>query len=419
MDVIRSTVSFYVNLWVKRKDFDACREWSSLMSKMFVVSQPLSMLNQNNINFKRSRMSFFFLCLLFFTGIRFAVGAFLDREDDSHLLHVFGAMFHTLGFGGKILYISASSAFTGVAVNRTILWLKERRGRLYFLTRLTNESNPSKSLLDDKFRPKFVRIMSLNFWISVCTEIGLNTIVIFIIISCLVYAIWETNDPVVITIWVVWHFVTWPAAMVVLNDMIIISATWLMCRLHLDVQLSQLESNLLTCKGNVKRKDFHRIFKHFFKDYEKVVDRIREFDETSSLLIWSMTYTTTLLNSSLMYAVISMGSTFVGYQFLCLWLAFTPASLTLLFSATSIARKGKQIYRHLNSIHVRQNNLLNFEEKIMMRHLIEHTGNQRTPSITLFNAGSIPYDTYSFCEYVSSTVLTFLICVDFLDEALA
>ena len=390
------------------------------MSKMFVVSQPLSMLNQKNINFKRSRMSFFLIFLLLFTAIRFGICAFLDREDDYHLLHVFGAMFHTLGFGGKIICMTAFSTFTGVALNRTILWLKERRGRLHFLTRLTNESNPSKSLLDDSFRPKFVRVMSLNFWISVYTEIAMDVVVSFIVVSCLVYAIWETNDSIVIMIWVVWHFVTWLAAMVIISDMIIISATWLMSRWHLDVQLSQMENNLLICtKGNVRRKDFHRTLRHFFKDYEKVVDRIREFDETSSLLIWSMTYTTTLLNSSLMYAVISMGFTFIGYQFFCLWLTFAPASLTLLYSATSIARKGKQIYGYLNRIHVRQSNLLNVEEKIMMRHLIEHTGNERTPSITLFNAGRVPYNTYSFSEYVSSTVLTFLICVDFLDEALA
>ena len=395
MDLIRSFVSFYKNLWVKRKDFDACREWSGLMSKMFVVSQPLSMLNQNNINFKRRRMSFFLICLLLFTAMRLGFGAFLDREDDSHLLHVFGALFHTLGFGGKIICVTAFFTFTGTALNRTILWLKERRGRLNFLTRLVNESNPSKSLLDDNFRPKFVRTMSLNFWMSVCTEIGMDVVVSFIVVSCLVYAIWETNDPVVIMIWVAWHFVTWLAAMVILNDLIIISAAWLLSRWHLDVQLSQLESNLLTCtKDDVKRKDFNRILRNFFKDYEKVVDRIQEFDETSSLIIWSMTYTTTLLNSSLMYAVISMGSTFVGYQFLCLWLAFTPASLTLLFSATSIARKGKELYLHLNSIHVRQNNLLNLKDKIMMRHLIEHTGNEKTPSITLFNAGGIPYNTY-------------------------
>ena len=420
MDLIQGIISFYKNLLENKDNVDPCKEWSGLMSKMVVVSQPLPLLQQTKVDTEKSRTSLFLAFIVLFTSIKFGFCATLDKEDDAHLLYVFGAMLHTLGFGGMIIYITAFSAFGGAGVNRVIIWFQERREKLEFLVNLTNESDSSKSLLNETSRGKFIRRMTLYFWLTVWVELVLDVVAVFIVFSCLVYVLQETNDPVVIAVWIWWHLVWLVAAITCINDSIIIGATWLMCRLHLDVQLSQLQSQLLIFSNrNLKTSHFHKTLNHFFQNYERVVRRIHEFDETSRLMIWNLTYSTTLMNSSLTYAVISMGHTFIGYQFLCLLLAFAPGSLTLLFSATSIARKGKQLYLQLNSIYVRQNTLLTFEDKIMMKHLIENTGNQRRPSIALFNAGEIPYDTYSFCEYVSSTVLTFLMCVDFLDEVLA
>ena len=391
------------------------------MSKMCLVSQPLSLLRKSNVTSKKNLTSLVLAFLLIFTAVRFAFDATLDEVKDRHLLHIFGAVFHSLGFGGKIIYITCLPVYLGAAINRWILRWKENSGKLCFLSRVSLESNPTTSLLEGCFRQKFARFMTFSFWTSVCSEVCLNVTTFMIYMVCLVYTIWKENSYLTISAWIAWYVATIPAFMVLLNDMVIISATWLISREHLDIQLSQLQSHLVeSCMNpNVKKERLHRILKHFFKEYQMVVHRVHEFDETSRLLIWTLTYSTTLLNSTFMYAVVVLGRTFVGYLCLVAWFQMTLSSLTLLYSATSIARKGKRLYFYLNTIHVRQNNLMNLKEKTVMRHLIEHTGNENIPSITLFNAGRIPYDTYSFSEYVSTTALTFIICVNFLDKVLA
>ena len=420
MNVIKNTVCFYKNLLAKRSNLNPCEEWSGLMSKMCLVSQPLSSLRKSNVTSKKNVTSLVLAFLLLLTAVRFAFDATLDKVNDRHLLHICGAVFHSLGLGGKIIYVTCLPVYLGAAINRWILMWKENKGKLCFLFRVSVEKNPTASLLEERFRQKFVRFMTFCFWTSVWSEVCLNATTFMIYMVFLAYTIWEENSYVIISAWIAWYVATIPAFMVLLNDMVIISASWLVSREHLDIQLSQLQSHLVESyfNLNVKREHVHRILKRLFKEYQGVVDRIHEFDETSRLLIWTLTYSTTLLNSTFMYAVIVIGRTFLGYLCLVAWFQMTLSSLTLLYSATSIARKGKQLYFLLNSIYVRQNNLMNLKEKTMMRHLIEHTGNENIPSITLFNAERIPYDTYSFSEYVLTTALTFIICVNFLDKVL-
>src|SRR5207244_1356638 len=122
--------------------------------------------------------------------------------------------------------------------------------------------------------------------------------------------------------------------------------------------------------------------------------------------------------SSFMYAVMILGHTLLGYLFLYLWSVIMIGSLTLLSSATSISKKGKGIYLKLNTLYTKKNTVLSVDDKVSMKQLIENTGNETTPSITLFNAGGVPYNMTGFSEYVVTSVLAFLICVDFLAKIL-
>lgn len=419
MNVVRSNIEFYCELYQTRKNFDPCIAWSCYLSKFMVISQPFSQLRQPNVDPKKQRLSAILAVLAIFDGLRYLACLTLHKERDFLLLHWFGAMFHCLGFGGRMLYIPASAAFFGGAVMRMVFLKHEKSGNLAFFTDMAMVSDPKRSILKGKFRTDFLKSMTINFLTCFAVEVASNISIAVIFICCLIYSLWESTTTTMIIVWSFWTPITWIKCIVVINDVYIIGSAWFTTRLFFDVQLRQLESDLISCMNKfMPAEDFYRKMDKFYREYNRITAGVQRFDKTSRLLIWVMTIASTFITSSLMYAVMILGHTLLGYFLIYIWFVVMIGSLTLLSSATSISKKGKGLYLKLNSLFIEKNMVLSFDDKALMKYLIENTGNETTPSITLFNAGGVPYNMTGFSEYVVTCVLAFLICVDFLAKVL-
>jgi hypothetical protein len=354
-----------------------------------------------------------------FHVIRFFIDLTLDNDDTSYL-HWFGAMFHNLGVGGKAIYISAFSAFAGASAMRMIFFDKERNGKLTFLFDLSRTTNAKKSVLQNRFRKSFLQSATLIFALSVYCEFISNIGVAAIIVACLVYSIWMSTTTTMIVVWSLWSIATWYSGVFCVNDIFTMPGLWLTSKIFIDTQLRQLELRLDSCRSEkISRTKFYDLLDKFYREYEKNSTRIRRFDETSRLMLWCLTSATTVLNASLLFAVLELGSTLLGYIFLFFCVVFTGGSLALLSSATSIYRKGCKIYIALNNFYVVNNNRLSIEDKQRLKQLIEDTGNEATPSISLFSAGGIPYNSFAFYGYIGAYFLTFIMFMDFLDDVFA
>ena len=162
----------------------------------------------------------------------------------------------------------------------------------------------------------------------------------------------------------------------------------------------------------------NRDFKTWFTRYNSMRQILLAFDDFSKHFMFVVSSTSSVSCSSFLFGILKTDDIVVNIMFIPICICLMTNTVVLMSAATSINSLGKRLYKDLNSVFVRFQHKLSIEDKKVLKQLIEDTGNERYPSVSLMTVNGTPFESVSFAAFIISFISLFLMMFDFLHEIL-
>ena len=154
----------------------------------------------------------------------------------------------------------------------------------------------------------------------------------------------------------------------------------------------------------------------WFDRYSALSEILYNFDCFSRSILFVLTLTYSPATAGILYSILKTDDRLISYMLVPIFINFSGTALILLSSATSINAQGKRLYIKLNKSFVVFQGLINKTQTMKLKTLIEETGSDRYPSVSLTTLGGTPYDSMSFAAFVVSFVSLFIMMFEFLHQ---
>lgn len=342
--------------------------------------------------------------------------------DASHdLKTASGALFHAFGLAGKVLNIPAASVCCQIGLLRFLFIYREGKRNLAFLQDLALFR--SRNLLSQD-KKEFIAKRLLQYY-SVVNLLSNIQIAICCIIT-IIYGLYSAYpDPVVIKViaWTMHTAIQCLTIYYVIPDLLIIGFLWFVSKTHVSIAIRQIseELDILTFHDFNQRKrvnlpQLRRSLDIWFNRYTALSMIVQNFDHFSQSMLFILTLTYTPATAGQLYSILKNDDQLTTYMLVPMFVSFSGTALILLSAATSISAQGKRLYIKLNKSFLVFQGLINKTQTIKLKALIEETGCDRYPSVSLTTLGGTPYDSMSFAAFIVSFVSLFLMMFDFLHQ---
>jgi hypothetical protein len=404
---------------VGSKRIDSVAGWTKIMYNRYVLVDK-RLYKQNKKSWTNFAVAFF-LCL---STLKFIDNCFVDLNAPYELKMYHGALFHSLGFAGKVLLIVATSAILQSAFYRLLFWHREKKNRLEFLEDFVNFE--ASDIITEEVKESFFSQLRMYYVIS--TRAGYASCGSSVTLT-IVIAMFSAYPNLTITNCIIWGAWTFPQiilAWFVVPDIMILGSFWFILRTHVLLLTKQVLSELNvfrnTCQSKqLKQKNDASINKHFkmwhFR-YMTVKRVLHDFDVFSQTFLFIANSTSSIMSAAFLFAMLKSDEIFIKLLLTPGLISITATVMLLLFSATSISSMGKRLYKTLNHTTVTLQQELTRENRIALKYLIQDTGNQRCPGVSLKMISGVVCHSLSFAEFVVSFITLFLMMFDLLHQVL-
>ena len=400
-------------------EVDAVRSWLDSMSKRFVLVNK-TITNKEELD-KQRRRNLIIAVFVVLSSFKYLDNLFvnMDASYDVKLRH--GAMFHSLGFGGKVLLIAASCCVSQSGLFRILFWSREKKNQVQFLTDFS--SFQLSSILTNDVKQSFSWKMNMYHRLaSVAANISsLLSICVTIIMG--VHAAYPSPTLINITIWTVWVVLQNILIYFVIPDLMILGCFWFVMRIHVKMTVKQIVSELHDIRQNKQysrnrklRDNYNHHFGIWFSRYNFMRSILVAFDDFSKYFMLSVSSTSSIMCSAFLFGLLMTDDILVKIMLIPMAIFFTTYAVVLMSAATSINSLGKTLHKELNTVFVRHQHKLSIEHKTLLNQLIEHTGNERYPSVSLMTVNGTPFESTSFATFIVSFITLFLMMFDFLHQ---
>jgi hypothetical protein len=346
---------------------------------------------------------------------------FVDLDAPYYLKIRHGTLFYCLGFGGKVLLIPAACVILQSGLTRVLFWWKEKNNRLQFLVDFVNFK--TSEIMTIEVKESF--IWKLRMYYIISTKSSYLSFVSSVIITIMmgIYSAYPNPTMTNCIIWAIWTIHQVILIWFVVPDFMILGSFWFILRTHVLLLTKQVFVELEELRKNSQSKQFkkrnaviNKYFQRWYQRYQAVKRVLRDFDDFSKTFLLILNSTSSIMSSAFLFAILQTDQIIIRFLLTPILICFTTTVMFLLFTATSISSLGKCLYKSLNQSTVRLQQELSIENRVLLKYLIEETGNQRYPGISLKTVSGTPYESMSFAEFVVSFITLFLIMIDFLHQ---
>ena len=391
------------------------------MIKRFILVDE-TIVSQEELEKKRKR-NLIIALFVFFMSFRFLDNWFIDIDAPYDVKVRHGAMFHALGFGGKVLLIVAVCCVAQPGLFRLLFWTREKNNRLRFLGDFS--SFTSSFILRTDTKQSFA--WKIKMYYSVASFAGSFGFVVAILFSSLigVYAAFPDPTAINIMIWVFWVALNIVICYFILPDLMILGCFWFVMRTHVKLvveeillELQGIRTNEQNFHNNRSTSDalFNRYLRTWISRYNSMIRILLDFDDFSKNFMFVVSSTSSVMCSAFLFGILMTGDIVMKCILTPNFFSFTANAMILMSAATSINSLGKTMYKELNTVFVRYQHKLSIEHKVLLKQLIEDTGNERYPSVSLITANGTPFESMSFAAFIVSFITLFLMMFDFLHK---
>ena len=393
-------------------EWDQCMRTHNFLVDSFIKTDATNLNNSfSKVNRRRKLFKVWFLIIYNFVQfLHYFLLFFLKEESPEMTKALTGAMFHSIGFSGRIIGLGPAWIFAQTSLMRLTIHLMEKTQRLVFLKDLIE-----LRMLSKEEKTNFKKMIHLIYQLTITARF-----------SCLIFA-WTVcffvsfmsirlDAPVYITvIWVIHSLLIFSCAYVGCIDFFIQQGFWYIGRTHIescmDSLLNKTRKLLLLTKGTRNDIDSWMESYNMFQEIEG------NFDSFSKYFVLIVASTSSLANAAFLFgALLSEG--ILGIAFFFVFVTVTVQSMLFLWGTTVIHTKGKKLHDLVNRVYLKFQYIMSPRQKHVIRQVIQDLGDKRYPSVTLTLLGGTPYDASAFGKYVIGFVAKFIILIDFLKETI-
>ena len=376
---------------------DPSKKWKESLSNYHILF-PAS-------NFARLVDLIFMLCMIVHFTYRFLIKSGIDDDINAY----YGLYFRLLGFSGKMLDVAGIAVCCSSAYVRILFWVFQSQNKLQFLTDL--ESMRWNPFLTKPWKADFCeRSDKIHYACQINSRMGYLSTITFSLILFYQWIMKDGDDPYKILLWIFWESLNIKMVYQVVVDLFHTACLWMTCLMYINGMQATLTSDLeqLVLKKYTRKwrqeRDFSRFVKQF-RYFKKILDNFNVF---SGYFQFIMTSTTTVINVTLLYAIIK-DKTKISIALAGVLPCYVIISFAFHYAVATVSLNSKKLDQYLRKLNFQ------FEGRIGHRVFIKRILDNRI-SISLKTLDNQYYDLLSFGEYLSDLVSTIILVFDFMED---
>ena len=387
-------------------------EYSPSPTSHSLPSQDFS--RKHAANSMKSLLIIMFLSIQFFHYMFMFV---LSENRSNETLAFSGALFHVLGFPGRVACLMPGCICAQSVLMRILLYARQRNRDLSFLRDIMEFS----LLPGKKNTTKFVN--RIKVWYKTVKILRTTALIIALFGNIFLFklAIQKDSSIKLVMFWTFGFVTHATSASIIIVDYFNLLGFWFMSRSYLVMGIEQMLNEMTT---SAERRARVRSFINSYRLLEKV---LLNFDSVSKYFVFFVATSSSISNAAFLFAGIKCEDPLLSFLFFGCLAGFISTSHLILYAAATVKSRGDEIYKRAYSIIVgihrkcpllKDTQRLSFAERMALKDIIETTGSESSTSICCRILGGTPYDSTAFFAYVGSCFSTFIIIYDFLDELL-
>ena len=397
---------------------DPVKSWIDNMVKRFILIDD-TISSSQELEKKRKR-NHIISVYVFIMSFRYLDNWFVDLDAPDNVKVRHGAFFHALGFGGKVILIVAACSVAQSGMFRLLFCARERKNQLQFLRDFS--SFRSSSILTNDAKQSFS--WKLKMFYRIATTFGnlSQYLAMAVTVMMCVYAAYHTPTLTNIILWSAWALHNFSVIYFIVPDVIILGWFWFVMRTHVKLVVKQVVSELDVIRTNAmysrnrKLESDNHSLGIWYSHYNSMRDILLAFDNFSKHFMFVVSSTSSVSCSSFLFGILMIDDIVVSAMMIPVCFCITTNAVVLMSAATSINSLGKTMYKELNTVFVRLQHKLSIDHKVLLKQLIEDTGNERYPSVSLMTVNGTPFESMSFAAFIVSFITLFLMMFDFLHQ---
>ena len=394
----------------KVKQLKGFEFWDKSLTSNFVLSKSFL---TNSLNVKANNKSLLIIAFMSLRIMYYSRLIFVREDAEIDMMAQWGSHFHALGFSGRMIYVACVCVCCQGCFARLLFWVMQKQDNLQFVF----QDLAQCKLLSKRTKKEFSN--RIESWSRICHVLGLLVACAVDLLTVILAWIMYSRQPSLHNAfyWTVHSFLQCVNSHLIVWDSLTLSCFWFVCRTHVSTAIHSISKRLdsLSKKQRSVSGTGRKLFRLQCR-FLAMHEIISNFNKFSSYYVCILQTTGTAINAAVLFAALQSENLFIQLLFIYILLSYTLRDVTLLSGAATITSIGSKVYTRLSSLIVRTD--LGFKEKTLVADLMEGTGSDRYPLISLMTLSGNVLDFTSLAAYALTYASLLIMMYGFLRDVM-